>query len=449
MRPSRDLLLIVATILVIPQFAFSQFWEDDFNTDTSQVYDVLIFTEGRDRVEFAYDYSQVGIPEAPNSTNGGTTGVRFSVNDDFPDTVPQTTGVQIVPTGLEEILEDNDFEFTITYDLWMNVNGPLPAGGTGSTEAMMVGVGFSGLDPIEAGNTDGTYFTLTGEGGAATDVRSFSTNVGYNGSNPDGTPINVSDSLEDPYFAEIFPGGIDVSTLPVQGGVDNQTGITDAGQMAFEWHQVRVDVRDNVVSFYVDDLLIAREVEAWVEGNIFVGYADYFSSVSDFPEWHFSIVDNLKVFPPLIGDFNRNGVLDAPDIDLLSAEVREPTGNLEYDLNGDEDVTNEDRIIWVTDPNLANTYFGDANLDGQFNTGDFVLVLSAGEYEDGIPENSTWATGDWNGDADFDTGDLVLALSDGGYELGPRAGVLAVPEPSSILLALIGLGLLAVNRRRS
>ena len=55
---------------------------------------------------------------------------------------------------------------------------------------------------------------------------------------------------------------------------------------------------------------------------------------------------------------------------------------------------------------------GDANGDGLFNSTDLVIVLQAGEYEDRIEDNSTFAEGDWNGDGDFDSSDLVLSLPD-------------------------------------
>jgi hypothetical protein len=58
---------------------------------------------------------------------------------------------------------------------------------------------------------------------------------------------------------------------------------------------------------------------------------------------------------------------------------------------------------------------GDSNLDGIFNSSDLVLVFTAGQYEDAIPGNSTFATGDWNGDGDFTTSDLVLAFQYGAY----------------------------------
>ncbi len=54
-----------------------------------------------------------------------------------------------------------------------------------------------------------------------------------------------------------------------------------------------------------------------------------------------------------------------------------------------------------------------------------------------------WAEGDWNADLVFDSGDFVAAFVDGGYEQGLFPGaVQAVPEPSAIVLLLLGIACL-------
>ena len=59
---------------------------------------------------------------------------------------------------------------------------------------------------------------------------------------------------------------------------------------------------------------------------------------------------------------------------------------------------------------------GDSNLDGRFDSTDFVSVFQAAEYEDDEDNNSTWAEGDWNGDRDFTTADFVAAFQAGNYQ---------------------------------
>ena len=153
-------------------------------------------------------------------------------------------------------------------------------------------------------------------------------------------------------------------------------------------------------------------------------------------------LENLTM--SLAGDFNNDGVLDAADIDLLSAEVRGGGANLSFDVSGDHAVSDVDRDVWVTD--LKATYFGDSDLDGEFSSTDFVVVFSANEYEDAVAGNSSWATGDWNGDGDFDSSDFVKAFQGQGYEQGPRAPA-AVPEPSPASL-LLAAGLLLIFKFR-
>jgi hypothetical protein len=149
-------------------------------------------------------------------------------------------------------------------------------------------------------------------------------------------------------------------------------------------------------------------------------------------------------------DINGDTACDALDIDDLSLAVRTGKTEAKYDLDGNGQVTDGDRLVWIKNPAYMNTYVGDSTLeDRQFSSSDLVLVFIAGEYEDGIAGNSGWAEGDWNGDADFTSADFVAAFTDGGYELGPRPAMTAVPEPSSAFPLLLGIVWLLSRRRRA
>jgi hypothetical protein len=113
----------------------------------------------------------------------------------------------------------------------------------------------------------------------------------------------------------------------------------------------------------------------------------------------------------LPGDLNGDATVNEQDITLLCQSIngtRPPA-----DLNADG-ATNRSDLHYLIET-ILRTEVGDANLDGVFNSGDFVAVFQAGEYEDNAPRNSTWSEGDWNCDADFSTGDLVEAFQRGGY----------------------------------
>jgi hypothetical protein len=146
------------------------------------------------------------------------------------------------------------------------------------------------------------------------------------------------------------------------------------------------------------------------------------------------------------GDYDGDGQLTATDIDALSTAVRDGKSDGEFDLDGNGTVDPADRLFWVNE--LKVTYVGDSNLDLEFNSGDFVTVFTAGEYEDNVEGNSTWATGDWNGDGDFSSSDFVLAFQQEGYEKGPRAGANTVPEPGSTLMFCMCLALLSRGWRK-
>lgn len=82
-----------------------------------------------------------------------------------------------------------------------------------------------------------------------------------------------------------------------------------------------------------------------------------------------------------------------------------------------DDGTDTSAPILVSIPvATARAIAGRMNLDGQFDSTDLVQVFAAGQFEDTIFGNSTWATGDWNGDGEFDTSDLVLAFQGGNYQ---------------------------------
>ena len=129
------------------------------------------------------------------------------------------------------------------------------------------------------------------------------------------------------------------------------------------------------------------------------------------------------------------------DIDSISRLLREGRYWSPVDLNADGELTAEDRTLLIEE--VYRTFLGDANLDGRFNSSDFVSVIAAGEFEDNLSLNSRWTTGDWDGDGDFTTTDLVVALAGGGYEQGPRMASQAVPEPSGdLVFRFAALGLL-------
>ena len=92
------------------------------------------------------------------------------------------------------------------------------------------------------------------------------------------------------------------------------------------------------------------------------------------------------------------------------------------DLDGDNDhdlIVAGSAVTW-----FENRPIGDADDDGRFGSSDLVTVFQAGKYEDGIPNNATFAEGDWDGDGDFGSSDLVAAFKAGTYSAAALPAIL-------------------------
>lgn len=158
------------------------------------------------------------------------------------------------------------------------------------------------------------------------------------------------------------------------------------------------------------------------------------------------VVYRVESLPASDGDVDGNGKVDVDDVDQLATWLREGVQQSRIDLNDDGWVSASDHVFWVE--SIRNTYVGDANLDGEFSSRDLVYIFQANEYEDGIVQNSTWASGDWNGDGDFTTADLVRAFQSGGYGMGPRSAIVPEPQHASSVVAWVSCAIAWCGRRK-
>ena len=211
----------------------------------------------------------------------------------------------------------------------------------------------------------------------------------------------------------------------------------------------------------ISDPQIADYVDAgFASGDLFFALTSIHSASMDgpstFPSFYLDVngtslgktAQLLIEFGPsssILGDFNQDGVLDAIDIDSLSAEVLAETNNPSFDVSGDGLVNADDRRVWVND--LRLTYFGDSDLNGEFDEQDIVTAFVVGKY---LESSAGWAEGDWDGDLRFDEQDFILAFQAGGYGAGARGVARAVPEPTGfgIAFTLIVTLLLRTSLRR-
>ncbi|WP_197525795.1 PEP-CTERM sorting domain-containing protein [Pseudobythopirellula maris] len=161
---------------------------------------------------------------------------------------------------------------------------------------------------------------------------------------------------------------------------------------------------------------------------------------------HFFIEHGIRMFRR--GDSDGDGDVDADDIDALVAAAVSNGGTSlseeEFDLTSDDLVTlgaaaGTDHATLVRD--ILGTEFGDVNLDGIIDITDYSTV--SGNF--GMT-GAGWADGEITGDGIIDITDVSLVSGNFGFDNSALPSV-AVPEPASVLLVLMGCAGLLRRRR--
>ncbi len=153
----------------------------------------------------------------------------------------------------------------------------------------------------------------------------------------------------------------------------------------------------------------------------------------------------VEIGPPTPpdGDYNEDGELTVEDIDLLTAGIRTCADDCaDFDLNLDGVADDDDLAFWISD--LRGTLPGDANLDGSVLFQDFLILSENFTGEGG------WGEGNFTTDTSVNFPDFLILSRNFGRSVSEAAAgeAASVPEPSASILAMAGLVLLSVNRRR-
>lgn len=142
----------------------------------------------------------------------------------------------------------------------------------------------------------------------------------------------------------------------------------------------------------------------------------------------------------LLGDFTRDGSLNALDIDLLSAAVQESSADTVFDLDSDGGVTNRDRDFMISD--VVGTLKGDFDLNKVVQFDDF-LRLAANFGDEG-----GWSDGDSDGNGIVEFPDFLALASNFGLTTATNQ-IASVPEPSSSMVLTVSLAITSFFRRRT
>jgi len=320
---------------------------DSFDTNSISQWTINRSSEDTG-ASFSFDYSAMGIPPAPASISGTTRGLRLEAN--------MTMGA-IAALSLSPKNRSFPGDHRLRFDMWINANGPLPEGGTGSTESLTAGIGtagnrlqWNGPDSI----ADGFWFLANGEGGStdtSTTQGDFCAFIGSMLQNPSsGCYAAGTDSTakgnSNTYYTSMFPGGTAPPTAQA-AAFPQQTGALAAGAAGFAWRDVVIAKRGSTVDWIMDGILIATVTNAaFTASNVFVGYFDTYASVSDNPDLSFGLVDNVRVEMEAV----------PPSISILAL----PNGRLQITGNGRPGhyalQATEDFVHWTQ---IANSICGE------------------------------------------------------------------------------------------
>ena len=262
------------------------------NLDSAAGWNVVQEPSPSSLATFGYDYSILGIPPSPNG--GGTTlGLRLAAN--------ANTSVQAITAATVDTFSG---QFRVTFDFWGNTIGPLPAGGTGSTEHLGGGVGFSGVLPRKGASA---LTSIEGGVGSASSIRDWRLDIdaaaqplGNGYYNPLITSLDVNGTTSaDPnfFFTGPFPGQ---PAPPVQG----TSGTALNGTIAFGWHTMTIEADSlaGTAKFTIDSTYLGTLDQSLtivdVAGSGSLTLLDAFTSVSSADlttDLVFALFDNYKV----------------------------------------------------------------------------------------------------------------------------------------------------------
>ncbi|TWT96686.1 PEP-CTERM motif protein [Botrimarina colliarenosi] len=290
MKVTRFVALALGLALPVASQAAS-LYSEDFNVDPTANWTVNDPAVTDTIADFFYDYSAIGVPAAPGGT--GTTGLKMTANN--------TTGVfggfSVSPTG-----QSFTGDYVVEFDMWQNYVGPLGAGGSGTTQLSMAGIGTSGTVGVYPGfnSNENVLFAVTLDGGSSSDFRAYSSVAPT--SYVAGDPVYAAPSRDgvNAYYTTPFPGGQSapgdqIALFP------GQTGAVDAGEVGFAWRKVAIQVAGGFATWSIDGTDIATVDLSTVTlggGNILFGHSDTNGGVSsDANDFllNVTLIDNLVV----------------------------------------------------------------------------------------------------------------------------------------------------------
>lgn len=313
-------------------------YSDDFETNSAANWNINK-SSADTAVVFNFNYSTLGIPPAPHSASG-MNGVQMKANL----SLGAVAAISISPAN-----QSFGGDYRLHFDGWINVNGPFPNGGNGSTELLTAGIGTSGdhteFTAIRA--ADGFYFSADGEGGVSATSTTTADYAAYTGTTLlaadtgaylAGTNADARDNANAYYTAALSVGH--AAPASQQSSYLQQTGTLNNGTFGFAWHDVIISRRGSTVDWVVDGVRMATISNAtFTASNVFVGFWDPFPSLSDNNALSFGLVDNVRVEVPAVAPIITTNpqpqvVKLGTNVTFTAAASGLPTPNFQWRFNG-------------------------------------------------------------------------------------------------------------------
>lgn len=252
-----------AIALGLPLTASASLYSEDFNDGNAASRWTTTDNGGGHEVDYAFDYSTLGVASAPNGT--GTIGAWFN---------PNTNGVGSVIGSPNGQSFSGDYAFHVDF---LRQNDP-DDGGT--TEAFVAGVNqTTPTAPFDGAASDGVSYSLTTDafgGGGQSSIGRFT---------DDGeTRVYDNYGFDDPDDGQGLLGDLDPSLVP---------NLTSSGFDEGVWNTLQIVQYEGSINLVLNGALLETFANTGGDdaGNILIGAFDQFGSVGD----HFLVYDNVVV----------------------------------------------------------------------------------------------------------------------------------------------------------
>ncbi|HTB84409.1 MAG TPA: GH25 family lysozyme [Candidatus Sulfotelmatobacter sp.] len=360
-------------------------FSDNFDVNTATNW-TLNASSSDTAATFNYDYSAVGIPSAPNSTNGTTRGLRMQAN--------LANGV-VAALSLSPTNRSFSGDYRVHFDAWINVNGPLPGGGAGSTLFLTGGLGTSGTRTEWNGSgstADGFYFACDGDGGVSPSLTGINDYTVLTGTTLQGSSSgyylagtdSTARGFANLYYQSAITNSHAPPTLQQEDYPSQSTNALDPGKFGFAWHDVLVSKRGSTVDWVIDGIRFAVISNAtFTASNVFVGHWDGFASLSANNAINFSLVDNVRVEQPAAPpQFTLQPIAQTvtlgTNVTFTAATTGLPAANYQWQFNSTNilGATNSSyALAFVAQTNAGNYSVIATNIAGSVTSTNAALAL--------------------------------------------------------------------------